>query len=112
MSDRRGRSPARQLNEPADLLQAFLARTFPQCRIYRSVIFASEEATFGKMRDVAVDSVLLLEGWNLQEMAGQKILSEKDVEKMVALIARDHRFHNKRNAVRPTSLFPELLPTT
>jgi len=112
IADRGGRSPSKQVNEPADLLEAFLARTLPGCRIRRCVAFANDDVSFGEMRGLSVDSVLLRQGWDLGEMVEERMLSPKDVDRTVELIVRDHMHYQTRRALRRAPAAPELLPET
>jgi hypothetical protein len=99
MVDRGGRSPSQQLNEPADRLQVFLARSITGCRIYRAVVLANERATLGITKNPTV-AIILLDGWDLPAMFGGSAhrLTAGDVDKAVRLIVRDHAYWEGRRA--------------
>jgi hypothetical protein len=104
--DKGGRSPARQVNEPADVLERFLKKTMPLCRICRSVIFTHEEAGFGDIRNITVDCAFLMSDWKLENMLEKsafRLPTQGDVERAARLIERDHRYYAKRRTNRSVS---------
>lgn len=56
LTDRAGRSPSRQLNEPADALQGFLASRDKRLAIRRVVLLTHQRSRLGETSEVAVDS--------------------------------------------------------
>lgn len=98
IADKGGRGPSRQVNESADLLEAFLKKTIPTCRIRRYVVFTSADVDFGELENLSVDGVYLMRNWDPEEMLkeGAAALTVREAGLIVAQIARDHRYHEER----------------
>ena len=97
IADKGGRGPSRQVNESADLLEAFLKRTLP-CRIRRYVVFTSADADFGELQNLTVDGVYLMRNWDPEEMLkeGAAALTAREAGQILTQIARDHCYYEKR----------------
>jgi hypothetical protein len=95
--DKGGRSPSRQVNESADLLEAFLKKSLP-CRIRRYVVFTNVDAEFGHLRNLTVDGVFLMKDWDPGEMLrqGAAALTVREVGLMVGQITHDHHHGQRR----------------
>ena len=96
ISDRRGRSPSVQLNEPARQLEGFLSSGGHPVSIQRVVLFTHPRSKIGNCRRLTVhvgtsaDSVIdLLKGSRPPIEAGE-------LPQLERLIVRDHRFHEGR----------------
>jgi len=100
--DRGGRSPSRQVNEPADLLERYLRKTMP-VRISRCVVFTNEDAELGDVRNLTVDAVFLLSHDDLSGTLRQSTstLTSVEVERAVRQIERDHRYYQTKRTRRP-----------
>jgi len=119
IADRGGRGPSRQVNEPTDKLEGFLARTVGAGRrISRTVVFSDETATIGAARNITVDGIYLLRDWDVEATLnkGQIRLTPEDVERTVRQIMRDHRYwelrRNGRHARGPLTPAPDVAPVT
>jgi Nuclease-related domain len=93
ITDRRGRSPSEQLNEPADELERFLHERGQQVMIRRVVVLTHRRSRLGSSRHPAVrvgtstDDVLSL----VHNSDGR--LGERQQAEVERLIRRDHDFH-------------------
>ena len=117
IADRGGRGPSKQLNAPADRLEAFLARTAGAgCRISRVVVFSDETATIGSARNITVDGIFLLRDWDVQATLDRSQVrwTPEDVGRAVRQIMRDHAYwerrRNCRHAPDPTNAGPAPTP--
>jgi hypothetical protein len=101
ITDRGGRSPARQVNDSADLLETFLRKTMPSCRVCRNVILTSAEAEIGALRNLTVDGAFLLRDFSVRDMLRESMtgLTATEVDMIVHQIARDHRYYQQRRQV-------------
>ena len=98
ITDRGGRSPARQVNESADLLETFLRKTMPCCRVCRNVIFTNAEAEIGALRNLTVDGAFVLRDFSVRDMLRESTtgLTATEVDVIVHQVARDHRYYQQR----------------
>lgn len=96
IQDRKGRSPSQQLNEPVDMLQEYLKRTFPLCQIYRIVVFTHEASTIKELTSPTVNEVVIIDDWNLNNTFERSIfkLSAAEIAKISKMIESDHKFMN------------------
>jgi hypothetical protein len=103
--DRGGRSPSRQVNESADLLEAFLKKTMPSCKVHRNIIFTNGDADLGDLQDLTVDGAFLMRNWKPQGMLRESTswLTAREVEVAIHQIERDHRYHQERRHARSAS---------
>jgi hypothetical protein len=102
ITDRGGRSPARQVNESTDLLETFLKKTFPICRVCRNVILTNAEAYIGGLRNLTVDGAFLLRDFNVQDMLQKSTvqITATEVDTIARQIERDHRYYQNRRQAR------------
>jgi hypothetical protein len=119
IADRGGRGPSQQVNDPADRLEAFLARTAGAGRrISRVVVFSDETATMGAARNVTVDGIYLLRDWDVRATLDRSQVrwTPEDVDRAVRQITRDHHYWELRRYGRrargPSTPAPDLAPAT
>lgn len=96
LSDRGGRSPSVQVNEPADLLEQFLRTRGGTITILRVVLLTHPSSRLGSCKhpSVHVATSALALARQLGEMP--PMLSAGHRARIEELIARDHRFHEAR----------------
>jgi hypothetical protein len=96
ITDRRGRSPSMQLNQPADTLQGYLRQRGQPVEVNRVVILVHPKSRLGQHADVTVRvAVGARELFKL--VSGSPVtLDAKQHALVQALIQRDHKFHDKR----------------
>ena len=103
ISDRGGRSPSVQLNEPADMLQEFLSTRAGQVPMLRVVLLTHPNARCGRRRKptvhIATSAAILAD--QLNDMP--PVLSASRRARLEELIARDHRYHEARRPSRPAA---------
>ncbi len=100
LSDRGGRSPSVQLNEPADLLEQFLRTRGAAVSILRVVLLTHPSSRRGRCRHPSVHvatSALALAG-QLNDMP--PVFGAAHRARIEELIARDHRYHEARRPPR------------
>jgi hypothetical protein len=99
IEDRRGRSPSRQLNEPADALQRFLGSRGQQVAIGRVVLFTHPRSRVGTCHNptvrVATDPGAVAR-WVSSPATGNTLSAEQTAA-IERLIVRDHAHHNDRS---------------
>jgi hypothetical protein len=100
MSDRRGRSPSVQLNEPATLLEGFLASRGHPVTIGRVVALVHPRSQLGRCTRPTVEICT-----SVREMLGMLYASPVSVTPseraaLEQLIIRDHRFHAQHRPPR------------
>ena len=96
LTDKRGRSPSVQLNEPADQLEEFLRSRGEDVRLLRVVQLTHPKAQVGAGRGATVDIFT-----RTSQLPGlmQKVpqpLDKARRARLEDLIVRDHRFHQSR----------------
>ncbi len=102
LSDRGGRSPSVQLNEPADLLEEFLRTRGGTVSVLRVLLLTHPSSRCGRCRHPSVHvttSALALAG-QLNDMP--PVLGAAQRARIEELIARDHRYHEERRPARRT----------
>ncbi len=103
LTDRRGRSPSRQVNEPADALQDFLRSRGRDLAIQRVVLLTHARSAWGRIEDPTVDLTS-----SASEVLAQLIrplpasVDPHALRELEQLIQRDHRFHAARRQRRPS----------
>ncbi|MGI8446073.1 MAG: nuclease-related domain-containing protein [Streptosporangiaceae bacterium] len=97
ITDRRGRSPSVQLNEPAAELERFLSRQGHSVRAQRVVILSHPRSALGDCRDISVDLVATSTS-HLSSLLGDSpaVHDPAQVAELQRLIVRDHHFHQRR----------------
>ncbi len=102
LTDRGGRSPSVQLNEPADFLEQFLRTRGGTVSILRVVLLTHPSSRCGQCRHPSVHvatSALSLAG-QLNDMP--PVLGAAQRARIEEFIARDHRYHEERRPARRT----------
>ena len=96
VTDRTGRGPSVQVNTAADCLQQFLNRTLT-IRIVRAVIFAHDRSRMGTISNQTVEYIAPLDEATIKDMLTivKSPLDATQASSVVALIERDHKFHEK-----------------
>ena len=98
--DRGGRSPSQQVREVASDLERFVQSRMhsPNLRVWTAVIFTHDRCNLGEV-NASVDTVAMLGGLKIEDLVpGNANLSSRAVDDIVALIERDHDFHERRGA--------------
>ena len=99
ITDRRGRSPSVQLNEPSAELERFLRSRHHSIRARRVVILTHPRSALGQCRNVTVDLVATSTS-QLIDLARHSpaVLSAAQVQELQQLIVHDHQFNQRRMA--------------
>jgi hypothetical protein len=100
ITDRRGRSPSRQLREPVAELQEFLARRGQPTRIKPIVLLTHARSRLGSMRNLTVDVATCPEYVLEVAAASQNALDAERCAAIERLIIQDHAFHANRRPQR------------
>lgn len=96
ITDRMGRSPSVQLNEPADDLERFLAGRGQPAEVRRVVILTHARSRLGTVRDPTVLAGMSA-GYALDLVeASASHLDREQRAAIAGLIQRDHAFHARR----------------
>jgi hypothetical protein len=97
ITDRRGRSPSVQLNEPTAELERFLSSRHHPIRARRAVILTHPRSALGECRNVTVDLIATSASRLLGLISeSPAVLSPAQVSELQQLIVRDHQFNNRR----------------
>jgi hypothetical protein len=101
ITDRKGRSPSRQLNEPVGQLEEFLAKRGRPIAIRRVVLLTHPQSKLGSWDDDITVDIATDAGYVL-ELIGEldAVLEPERLEKIEELIVRDHDFHEKKRLRR------------
>jgi hypothetical protein len=93
IEDRKGRSPSRQLTEPAAELESFLHRRGQRVQVQRVVLLLHERSKLGVVRNPTVQAGTSV-GYLLSlARASADRLDERQRAEIHRLILRDHAFH-------------------
>lgn len=96
ITDKSGRSPARQVNESASQLQSFLASRGVNLKVSRIVVLAHPKSWVQACNHLTVDRVTRTDFLVLENLAASGCnLNTVEIGKVVDLIQRDHKHHNK-----------------
>ena len=100
IADRGGRGPSAQLNASADMLEVFLRRNGLGQKVYRAVVFSHEKSELQSIKASTVDIVTDLKSFAIFGLLNQLRRSSKvvHVPVAVAMIEKDHVFHEKKTA--------------
>lgn len=117
--DRKGRAPNRQVNESADVLEAFLGSRGQRVKVRRAVVLAHDASRLGEVKDPGVDFVGALTSGDFDSglrallvVEAERSQGDLDVAAIVALVQRDHAHHARRLAGRESrGPEAELAPT-
>lgn len=95
MRDNAGRSPARQLNEAADVLERVIHRETPGAKVQRIIVLPHERAEIGSITGLTVGEVVVLKDWNLNRtLQGGTPLDPENVACIIAGIQSSHQSFN------------------
>jgi hypothetical protein len=96
LTDRRGRSPSQQLNQPAAELERFLHDRGHQVPVQRLVVLTHQRSQVGTCQKPTV-RVGISAGYVLRLLDGlPAILDARQIAQLARLIQRDHAHHAKR----------------
>ena len=97
IKDGAGRSPSKQLNEPADRLLERLRQVTGLQGIARVVVLSHDKCRIGRVDNLTIDSVVALRVTPLNRLLERSASSFDDleVERLVKYIAQDHDYHNR-----------------
>jgi hypothetical protein len=99
--DQGGRSPARQVNEPAEHLRQWLQRHGIDLTIRRWVVLAHANSRIAAARNLTVDAVVRADELDVERLLGMPHavpLAPEAVGRARQLVERDHQFHTQRRA--------------
>ena len=97
ITDGGGRSPSRQVNDPADDLQRFLNRRGQQVTIQRIVVLTHPRSKLGSYRNPTVSVATSTEFVLRQVKKSPPALRPAQLIELQQLIEQDHRFHLAHN---------------
>jgi hypothetical protein len=100
MSDRRGRSPSVQLNEPATVLQGFLASRGHPVTIGRVVALVHPRSQLGRCTRPTVEICTSVRELLRMLYASPVSVTPSERAALEQLIVRDHRFHAQHRPPR------------
>ena len=100
MSDRRGRSPSMQLNEPASLLEDFLASRGHPVTIGRVVALVHPRSQLGRCTRPTVEICTSVRELLRMLYASPVSVTPSERAALERMIVRDHRFHAERRPPR------------
>jgi len=100
MTDRRGRSPSVQVNEPASLLQDFLASRGHPVTIGRVVALVHPRSQLGRCTRPTVEICTSVRELLRMLDASPASVNPSERASLERLIVRDHRFHAERRPPR------------
>lgn len=104
--DQGGRSPGRQVNEPADHLHQWLQRHGIDLTIRRWVVLAHANSRIGPVRNLTVDAVLRADELDVERLLGMPHavpLAPEAVGRVRQLVERDHEHHTQRRTAAAKS---------
>ncbi len=104
ITDRKGRSPSRQLNEPIDMLQTQLARRSIWVPVLRGVVLAHPLSRIGRLVNPTVHFIGLtsdLRRHVFADLMARESEGHLFVRRVVDVISADHEFHARRYQERP-----------
>ncbi len=95
-ADKGGRSPSREVNEPADELERFLGSRSQPVSIQRAVILVHQRSALGTIRNPTVNVATSM-NWIINVVNESRIALEAgQLAELERLIVQDHRFHQAR----------------
>jgi hypothetical protein len=111
LSDRGGRSPSVQLNEPADMLEQFLKSRVGTVSILRVVLLTHPSSRRGRCKHPSVHVATSGQTVARQLHDMPPVLGAAQRARIEELIARDHRFHEARRPPAPRTPAPRAART-
>jgi hypothetical protein len=96
ISDRRGRSPSVQLNEPASLLEEFIGPREFRIPVQRVVLFTHPRSRLGNCRNMKVRAATSTDYVVQLVSRLPQVLDAGQLARLEQLIIRDHRYHQAR----------------
>lgn len=102
ITDKRGRSPSKQLNDSANMLQLFLSKRCGIPRVHRSVILSYHKSRLGELSNITVDAIATVQNFDLARLFtySTTILDVRAVDRVIQAIRKDHEFHEKPKSHR------------
>jgi Nuclease-related domain len=101
ITDRRGRSPSAQLNEPAGELERFLRSRGQPVTLQRIVVLTHPRSRLDSAMNLTVDAVIDSPGDVVGHVTrGAAALSSPQLAQLEQLIIRDHNHHEARRPAR------------
>jgi hypothetical protein len=99
ITDRRGRSPSVQLNEPTAELERFLRSRNHPVRARRAVILTHPRSALGRCRNITVDLIATSTS-RLTDLISESpaVFGTAQVLEMQKLVVHDHQFNQRRMA--------------
>jgi hypothetical protein len=98
ITDRRGRSPSVQLNEPTAELERFLSSRHHPVRARRAVILTHPRSALGQCRNLTVDLVATSASRLVSLLSeSPAMLGTAQVSELQQLIVHDHQFNQRRS---------------
>jgi hypothetical protein len=102
ITDRRGRSPSVQLNEPTAELERFLRSRGHPVKARRAVILTHPRSALGQCRNVTVDLVATSTSRLINLVSGSPaIFGTAQVSELEKLVVHDHQFNQRRITRQP-----------
>jgi Nuclease-related domain len=99
-TDRGGRSPSREVNEPADELEKFLRSRRQPVSIRRAVILVHQRSVLGTARNLTVDVATSMD-WVIGVVRESLLVLEAGrLAELEQLIVQDHHYHEARRTTR------------
>lgn len=97
IADKRGRSPARQINESADKMVEFLGKSMPGITCHRLVVLSHAKAAIESASEPTAIPVVLSQ-WSLDRTIFKVPVSLDAAAraKVIEVLKRDHAYHQKR----------------
>ena len=115
IADRGGRSPSAQINAPAAVLQALLAKESATASVMRVVVLSHRKSQVGRLDNLSVSWAGTLDSFTKNQFAGSRgtQMDEATVQRVIALVRRDHAQHLiRRGAIAavtsPSSILSDL----
>jgi len=98
--DRSGRSPSREVSEPADELERFLRSRRQPVSIRRAVILVHQRSRLGTTRNLTVDVATSMD-WVIGAVRESRLAIEAGrLAELERLIVQDHGYHQARRTTR------------
>jgi hypothetical protein len=101
IEDGGGRSPSRQVNEPASELERFLRDRGQPAKIKRIVMLTHPSSRLGSTRNLTVNLVATSTGYLISHLNDCPVAFDShQLARLEQLIVRDHRHHESRRPAR------------